>query len=88
MVCGLDFEEELKSVELFDYELPDGTHIFVKGQRIRYPKALFKSAMVGKKGNGIGQTCYDCIQKYYIDVRKDLYNCVVLSGSTSKYNGL
>ena len=85
---ALDFVEELKSVEPFDYELPDGTHVVVKGQRIRCPKALFKPAMVGKKGNGIGQTCYDSIQKYDIDVRKDLYNCVVLSGSTSKYNGL
>ena len=31
---------------------------------------------------------YDSIQKCDIDVRKDLYNCVVLSGGTSMYNGL
>ena len=40
------------------------------------------------EGNGIGQTCYDSIQKCDIDVRKDLYNCVVLSGGSSMYNGL
>ena len=85
---ALDFEEELKSVEPFDYELPDGTHVVVKDQRIRCPEALFKPSMVGKEGNGIGQTCYDSIQKCDIDVRKDLYNCVVLSGGTSMYNGL
>ena len=85
---ALDFEEELKSVEPFDYELPDGTHVIVKDQRIRCPEALFKPSMVGKEGNGIGQTCYDSIQKCDIDVRKDLYNCVVLSGGTSMYNGL
>ena len=85
---ALDFEEELKSVEPYDYELPDGTHVIVKDQRIRCPEALFKPAMVGKEGNGIGQTCYDSIQKCDIDVRKDLYNCVVLSGGTSMYNGL
>ena len=89
-VCyvALDFEEELKSVEPFDYELPDGTHVIVKNQRIRCPEALFKPSMVDKKGNGIGQTCYDSIQKCDIDVRKDLYNCVILSGGTSMYNGL
>ena len=85
---ALDFEEELKSVEPYDYELPDGTHVIVKDQRIRCPEALFKPSMVGKEGNGIGQTCYDSIQKCDIDVRKDLYNCVVLSGGTSMYNGL
>ena len=85
---ALDFEEELKTVEPFDYELPDGTHVVVKDQRIRCPEALFKPSMIGKEGNGIGQTCYDSIQKCDIDVRKDLYNCVVLSGGTSMYNGL
>ena len=85
---ALDFEEELKSVEPFDYELPDGQHVVVKDQRIRCPEALFKPMMVGKEGSGIGQTCYDSIQKCDIDVRKDLYNCVVLSGGTSMYNGL
>ena len=85
---ALDFEEELKTVEPYDYELPDGNHIIVKDQRIRCPEALFKPSMVGKEGNGIGQTCYDSIQKCDIDVRKDLYNCVVLSGGTSMYNGL
>ena len=43
---ALDFEEELKSVEPFDYELPDGTHVVVKDQRIRCPEALFKPSMI------------------------------------------
>ena len=45
---ALYFEEELKYVEPFDYELPDGTHVVVKNQRIRCPEALFKPSMVGK----------------------------------------
>ena len=43
----LDFEEELKSVEPFDYELLDVTHVVVKDQRIRCSEALFKPFMVG-----------------------------------------
>ena len=41
-----------------------------------------------KEGNGIAQTCFDSIQKCNIDIRKELYNCIVLSGGTSMYNGL
>ena len=95
---ALDFEEELKSVEPFDYVLPefdyelhDGDpvlHVIVKDQRIRCPEALFKPSMIGKEGNGFGQTCYDSIQKCDIDIRKDLYNCIVLSGGNSMFNGL
>ena len=89
-VCyiALDFEEELKTVEPFDYELPDGTHILIKNQRIRCPEALFKPTLIGREENGFGQTCYDSIQKCDIDIRKDLYNCVVLSGGTSMFYGL
>ena len=88
MLGALDFKEELKSVEPFDYKLPDGTHVVVKNQRIRCSEAPFKPSFFIKEGNGIEQACYNSIQKYDIDVRKDLYNCVVLSCGTSLYNGL
>ena len=41
-----------------------------------------------KEGNGISQTCCDSIQKCKEDIRKVLYNCIVLSGGTSMFNGL
>ena len=44
--------------------------------------------MIGKECNGIAQTCYGSIQKCDIDVRKDLYNSIVLSGGTSMFSGL
>ena len=52
---ALEFEEELKSVEPYNYELPDGSHVIVKYQRIRCPEALFKPSMVYKEFNGIAQ---------------------------------
>ena len=85
---ALDFEDEITSVEPFDYELPDGQHVVIKDQRIRCPEALFKPSMVGKEVNGISQTCYDSIQKCDIDIKKDLYNCIILSGGTTMFNGL
>lgn len=34
---------------------------------------LSQPSVVGKEGNGIGQTCYDSTQKFDIEVIKDLY---------------
>ena len=89
-VCyvALDFEEALRSVEKFDYELPDGSLINIKDERIKCPEALFKPSLVGNDGNDIGKICYDSIQKCDIDLRRDLYYSIILSGGNSMYNGL
>ena len=84
---ALDYNEELKNIKEFNYELPDGTNVDIKEQRIKCPEALFKPYLIGKEGNGIGQSCYDSIQKCNNDIRKELYNCIVLSGGSSMYNG-
>ena len=106
---ALDYEEEIKSIEPFDYELPDGTHCITKDERIRCTEALFKPSIFSndddelsikwkgtsykesnilEKDKGLGYACFDSIQKCDIDVRKDLYNCIVLSGGNSMFNGL
>ena len=86
---ALDFEEELKSVEPFDYELPDGTHIIIKDQRIRCPEALFDPSMIDKSDfMGIGEACNYSIQRCDCNLRKDLYNCIILSGGSSMFEGL
>ena len=85
---ALDFQEELRYVEPFDYELPDGTHIIIKDQRIRCPEALFKPSMIAKYETGIDEACYNSIQRCDIDLRRDLYNNIILSGGNSKFEGL
>ena len=87
---ALYFEDEFKYIEPFDYELPDGEHIVLKDLRIRCPEILFKPQMIGIEIGiyNIGETCYNSIQKCDIDKRKDLYNCIILSGGTSMFNGL
>ena len=85
---ALDYEEELKKVESYNYELPDGTNISIKEQRIKCPEALFKPDMIGKNLDSISKICNDSIQKSNVDIRKDLYNSIVLSGGTSMNNEL
>jgi len=85
---ALDFEDEVKSVDPYDYELPDGTHIDIKDIRIQCPEIFFKPSLIEKEGDNIAQICYKSIQKCDIIKRKEFYNTIVLSGGSSLFKGL
>jgi actin len=90
---ALDFDEEMSQAASSstieqEYELPDGTTMKVGTQRFRCPEALFKPTLIGLEAGGIHETVYTSINKCDIDVRKDLYANVVLSGGTTMFNGL
>ena len=46
---ALDYEKEIKNVEEFNYELPDGNKIIIKEQRIKCPEALFNPEIISKE---------------------------------------
>jgi actin-related protein len=66
-----------------DYPLPDGNIIQVGSERFRCPEALFKPSMIGLESNGVHLTTFNSIMKCDMDVRKDLYANIVLSGGTT-----
>jgi actin len=68
------------------YELPDGNVITVAAERFRCPEVLFQPNFIGKEQAGIHQLTYDSIQKCDIDIRKDLYTNIVLSGGTTMFD--
>merc|ERR1712232_233013 len=70
------------------YELPDGNVITVGSERFRCPEALFKPSLIGLEAVGVHETTFNSIGKCDIDVRKDLYGNIVLSGGTTMYEGL
>jgi actin len=70
------------------YTLPEGNEIVIVHERLRCPELLFKSSFKGSEFDGIGQTLFDSIMKCDVNVHKDLYANVVLSGGTTMFQGL
>jgi actin-related protein len=90
---ALDFDTEMKSAsESSDnektYELPDGNIITVGSERFRCPEVLFQPSFIGKEASGIHDTTFQSIMKCDVDIRKDLYSNVVLSGGTTMFTGI
>ena len=49
---------------------------------------LFKPSLIGKEFPGIHELTFNSIMKCDVDVRKDLYANVVLSGGTTMFNNI
>jgi actin-related protein len=44
--------------------------------------------LIGREFSGVHQTTYDSIMKCEVDIRKDLYGNIVLSGGTTMFEGI
>ncbi|OIT31516.1 actin-7 [Nicotiana attenuata] len=91
---ALDFEQEIEKAKKFSksvekgYELPDGKIITLGAGRFRCPEVLFQPSLVGKEATGIYEKVYNSIMRCDIDIRKDLFSNIVLSGSSTMFPGI
>ncbi|KNG81394.1 Actin-1 [Aspergillus nomiae NRRL 13137] len=83
-----NFDQESQRTAQQSYELPDGQTIEMGAETFRAPEVLFQPFMLGLDIHGIHQHAYDSIFKCDLDIRRDLYGNVVLSGGTSMLPGM
>jgi len=90
---ALDFEEEMASSQTSsdmekNYELPDGQVITVGNERFRCAEVLFTPSLIGNENQGIHRLTFDSIMKCDVDIRRDLYGNVVMSGGSTMFKGI
>jgi actin-related protein len=83
-----DFDAELaKHQPATTYTLPDGQVLTIGNERFRSAEALFNPFCLGREAPGLHDCVFQSIGESAVDIRRNLYSNIVLSGGTTMLPG-
>ncbi|KAJ6742671.1 actin [Salix viminalis] len=90
---AMNFEEELETSRKSSaldkqYELPDGQVVTIGAAQFKCPEVLFDPSRVGMESGGVHEIVARAIRRCDVDIRREMFGNVVLSGGTTVIPGL
>jgi len=67
--------------------LPDGNVMKIASEKFKAPEILFSPDKIGLEYPGIHELVFNAIKKCDIDLRKTLFNSVIIAGGTTLFTG-
>lgn len=90
---ALDFHQEIQAAASSknleeSYTISRGQTITLNDERFQSPECLFQPSLLGVDCKGLHEIVYDSIMKCDVDLRRDLYANIILSGGSTMYPGI
>lgn len=70
-----------------NYLLPDGNVMKISTEKYKAPEILFQPDKIGLEYPGIHEMVINSIKKCDLDLRKTLYNSIIIAGGTTLFTG-
>eukprot|EP00658_Telonema_sp_P-2_P008549 TRINITY_DN13221_c0_g1_i3.p1 TRINITY_DN13221_c0_g1~~TRINITY_DN13221_c0_g1_i3.p1 ORF type:complete len:410 (+),score=102.31 TRINITY_DN13221_c0_g1_i3:232-1461(+) len=81
---SLDYDNEIQNYSQNNfYSFPDGQEIDIKEVAIKVPELLFNPRMHNYEYDGLPELCANTIMNTDMDLRKELWSSIILSGGTT-----
>ncbi|CAE6437553.1 unnamed protein product [Rhizoctonia solani] len=70
-----------------EFKLPDGNAVQLGPERFKAPEILFNPELIGQEYAGVHQVVVDSVNRVDLDLRKNLFTNIVLSGGSTLCKG-